>query len=129
MGERLVSAMTPRAIEITLAVRAQLQARLDDADRLRLMQVERAQQEARLARRRYMQIDPDNRLVDGLKTVSSWARNGRLRGRRCGKMIRARWMFEPIDEQPQPVRQLAAARSMGERRGRLPDAAAGRGVV
>jgi len=70
------------------------------------------------------------RLGIGLKTVSTWARTGRLRGRRCGKMIRARWMFEPIDEQPQPVRQLAATRStMGERRGRLSDAAAGRGAV
>jgi len=66
----------------------------------------------------------------GLKTVSTWARTGRLRGRRCGNGIRARWMFDPIDEQPQPVRQLAAARStMGERRGRLSDAAAGRGAV
>jgi DNA invertase Pin-like site-specific DNA recombinase/DNA-binding transcriptional regulator YiaG len=65
VGERLVAAMTPQAIEISLAVRAELQARLDDADRLRLQQVERAQQEVRLARRRYMQVDPDNRLVAG----------------------------------------------------------------
>ena len=65
VGERLVAAMTPKAIEITLAVRAELQARLDDADRLRQKQVERAQQEARMARRRYMQVDPDNRLVAG----------------------------------------------------------------
>jgi len=65
VGERLVEAMTPKAIEITLAVRAELQARLDDVDRLRLQQVERAQQESQMARRRYMQVDPDNRLVAG----------------------------------------------------------------
>ncbi len=65
IAERLVTAMTPTAIELTLAVRAELQARLDEADRLRLMQVERAQHEAKLARRRYMQVDPDNRLVAG----------------------------------------------------------------
>ncbi|MBC8426800.1 recombinase family protein, partial [bacterium] len=63
VGERLVAAMTPMAIEVTLAVRAELQARLDDADRLRMRQVERAQQEVQFARRRYMQVDPDNRLV------------------------------------------------------------------
>jgi DNA invertase Pin-like site-specific DNA recombinase/DNA-binding transcriptional regulator YiaG len=63
VGERLVAAMTPKAIELSLAVRAELQARLDETDRLRLLQVERASHEAELARRRYMQVDPDNRLV------------------------------------------------------------------
>ena len=63
VGERLVAAMTPMAIELSLAVRAELQARIDEADRLRMQQVERARHEAHLARRRYMQIDPDNRLV------------------------------------------------------------------
>jgi excisionase family DNA binding protein len=63
VGERLVAAMTPNAIELSLAVRAELQARLDEADRLRLLQVERTRHEAELARRRFMQVDPDNRLV------------------------------------------------------------------
>lgn len=63
VGQRLMAAMTPKAIELTLAVQAELQARLDEADQLRQMQVERAQQEAKLAQRRFMQIDPDNRLV------------------------------------------------------------------
>jgi len=65
VGEQLVRAMTPRAIELTLAVRTELQTRIDEADRLRQQQVERAQHEAALARRRYMQVDPDNRLVAG----------------------------------------------------------------
>ena len=63
VGERLVAAMTPLAIEMTLAVRAELQARLDETDRLRLQQVQRAQEEALLAARRYLHVDPDNRLV------------------------------------------------------------------
>lgn len=63
VGERLVSAMTPMAIELTLAVQAELQARIDEVDRLRQQQVERAKHEAELARRRYIQVDPDNRLV------------------------------------------------------------------
>src|SRR4030095_13685745 len=41
----------------------ELQSRLDEADRLRHAQVERAQYECELAQRRYMRVDPDNRLV------------------------------------------------------------------
>ncbi len=63
VGERLVEAMTPKAIELTLAVQAQLRERRDQADGLRQMQVERARHEAEAARRRYMLVDPDNRLV------------------------------------------------------------------
>lgn len=63
VGRRLVETMTPMAIELTLAVRAELQGRLDEADRLRQMQVERARYEADSARRRYMLVDADNRLV------------------------------------------------------------------
>jgi hypothetical protein len=41
----------------------ELQARLDEAERSRQEQVERARHEAELAQRRYMRVDPDNRLV------------------------------------------------------------------
>ena len=51
------------AVEVALAVQQEIQARLDEADRLRLQQVERARYEAECARRRYMQVDPANRLV------------------------------------------------------------------
>jgi hypothetical protein len=40
-----------------------LQSRLEEADRLRYKQVERARYESELARRRFMQVDPENRLV------------------------------------------------------------------
>lgn len=63
LGKLLVEAMTPMAVEVALAVQQEIQARLDEADRLRLKQVERAQYEAECARRRYMQVDPANRLV------------------------------------------------------------------
>jgi len=46
-----------------LAVQRELQSRFEEVDRLRQQTVQRAQQEAELARRRYMQVDPDNRLV------------------------------------------------------------------
>ena len=46
-----------------LAVQEELQSRMEEADRLRQTQVERARYEAELARRRYLRVDPDNRLV------------------------------------------------------------------
>jgi hypothetical protein len=55
--------MTPLALEVALAVWQEIQDRQQEADRLRLQQVERAQYEADFARRRYMQVDPSNRLV------------------------------------------------------------------
>jgi hypothetical protein len=51
------------SLEVALNVQQELQRRFDQTDRIRRQQVERAQYEASLARRRYMQVDPDNRLV------------------------------------------------------------------
>jgi len=68
--------MTPMAVEVALAVWQEIQQRHEDADRLRHQQVERAQYETDLARRRYMQVDPSNRPVaDSLK--ANW--NDKLR--------------------------------------------------
>jgi hypothetical protein len=63
IGALLVDAVNPVALEVTLAVQRELQSRLDEADRLRHAQVERAQYECEQAQRRYMRVDPDNRLV------------------------------------------------------------------
>jgi DNA invertase Pin-like site-specific DNA recombinase len=63
VGTLVIEAMTPMSVEVALAVHQELQSRLEEADRLRLQQVERARYEVELARRRYMQVDPDNRLV------------------------------------------------------------------
>jgi DNA invertase Pin-like site-specific DNA recombinase len=63
IGELLVEAVNPIALEVTLAVQRELQSRLEEADRLRHKQVERAQYEADLAQRRYLRVDPDHRLV------------------------------------------------------------------
>jgi DNA invertase Pin-like site-specific DNA recombinase len=63
IGELLLETVTPMTLEVSLAVQGELQSRIDEADRLRAKQVERAQYEADLARRRFMQVDPDNRLV------------------------------------------------------------------
>jgi len=63
VSELLLEIMTPVAIDVTLAVQQELQARLDDVDRLRRQEVERARYEAELAQRRYLRVNPDNRLV------------------------------------------------------------------
>lgn len=76
IGELLVEAVSPVALDVALTVQQELQARLGEADRLRQKQVERAQYEADLARRRYMRVDPDHRLVaDSLE--AEW--NSKLR--------------------------------------------------
>jgi len=55
--------VTPMTLDIALAVQQELQSRLDQADRLRRQQVERAQYEADLAGQRFMQVHPKNRHV------------------------------------------------------------------
>jgi len=63
VGRLLVEAVTPMALEATVTVQQELTSRADESDRLRSRQVERARYEADLARRRFMKVDPDNRLV------------------------------------------------------------------
>ncbi len=63
IGDLLVETVTPLALEVTLAVQEELQSRAEEADHLRRQQVERARYQAELAQRRYLRVDPDNRLV------------------------------------------------------------------
>ena len=63
IGDLLVGLMTPMALELSMAVQDEIRGRLDEADRLRRMQVENAQYEVDLAKQRYMQVDPSRRLV------------------------------------------------------------------
>jgi DNA invertase Pin-like site-specific DNA recombinase len=63
VGDLLLEIMTPMTIDITLAVQQELQARLEETDRLRKQQVERARYEAELAHHRYLRVHPDHRLV------------------------------------------------------------------
>ena len=55
--------MTPLHLDVTLAVHQEIQTRLAEADALRWQHVERARYEADVARRRYLQVDPEHRLV------------------------------------------------------------------
>jgi Recombinase len=63
IGELLLETVNPIALEVALAVQDELEARAQDLDRMRRQQVERARYEAELAQRRYLRVDPDNRLV------------------------------------------------------------------
>jgi DNA invertase Pin-like site-specific DNA recombinase len=55
--------LSPMAIEAALAVSTELAQRAEDADRIRAAAIERARHTADAARRRYMSVDPTNRLV------------------------------------------------------------------
>jgi DNA invertase Pin-like site-specific DNA recombinase len=63
VSKLVVEAVSPMALEVALSVHDELEARFVEADRLRGEQVEHARYEADSARRRYMRVDPDNRLV------------------------------------------------------------------
>jgi len=63
IGDIIIEAMTPLAIEVALNVQQELASRQEEADRLRRQHVERAKYEAELAQRRFLKVDPDNRLV------------------------------------------------------------------
>jgi DNA invertase Pin-like site-specific DNA recombinase len=59
----LLATLTPASVELAVAVEEELRARRREADELRRQQVERARYEADLARRRFVLVDPENRLV------------------------------------------------------------------
>jgi hypothetical protein len=63
IGNMLVQMLQPLTLDVSLAVQQELESRLDEADCLRKQHVERARHEADLARERFMQVDPRNRLV------------------------------------------------------------------
>ena len=87
----LLDTLTPHALEVALTVQAELDTRAAQADTLRRHHVERARHRADLARRRYLAVDPDNRLVadsleadwnDALRALQSAQRGLRPRQRR-----------------------------------------------
>src|SRR5258707_5297349 len=63
VGHVFLAAMQPAHLQISLATMAQLEARAQAADRQWQRRLERARYEVELARRRYVAVDPENRLV------------------------------------------------------------------
>jgi DNA invertase Pin-like site-specific DNA recombinase len=89
IGELIAATMTPAAVDLAFEVRKEIEDRHDEADRLRLRAVERARIDAELAQRRFMLVDPNNRLVadtlehdwnERLRTLAA-AQEERERGR------------------------------------------------
>ncbi|MDA3787333.1 MAG: recombinase family protein [Desulfobacula sp.] len=74
VGTLLIETMNPVALDVALAVQEELNRRTKEADRIRQEHVERTRYEVELARRRYLRVDPDNRLVaDALE--ADWNQN------------------------------------------------------
>jgi DNA invertase Pin-like site-specific DNA recombinase len=63
VAKLVLEQLTPLAIQTALAVSTELAQRAADADRIRQMGVTRAEHTAEAARRRYLAVDPTNRLV------------------------------------------------------------------
>lgn len=63
ISDLLLELMQPMTLEVALAVQQEVETRIAETDTLQRKQVERVRYEAELARRRYMKVDPDNRLV------------------------------------------------------------------
>ena len=63
IGKLLVKIVTPMTLEVALQVQAELESRTQEANVLRHQRVERVRHESDLARRRFMETDPGNRLV------------------------------------------------------------------
>lgn len=63
VGVLVTESLTPAAVEFTLEIRREIETRYEEADQLRGRMVERAQFEADLAQRRFLLVDPQNRLV------------------------------------------------------------------
>jgi len=63
ISDLLLELMQPLTLEVALAVEQEVEARFAETNALRQQRVERARYEAELARRRFLKVDPDHRLV------------------------------------------------------------------
>ena len=63
IGELLLRAVAPAAIQVALQVQQEIAGRIKQADALRQQHLERARYEAELKRRRFLKCDPNHRLV------------------------------------------------------------------
>ena len=113
IGTLVAEMMTPAAVELALEIRQEIDARQEEADQLRCRAIERAQIEADLAQRRFMMVDPQNRLV-GDTLEADW--NDKLRALAKARADRERDRKEDrlvVDETirvPSHIRTLALVR-------------------
>ena len=95
VGRLVAEKMTPAAVGLALEIRNEIEGRYDEADQLRCRAIERAQVDADLAQRRFMMVDPGNRLVadtleadwnEKLRALAK-ARDEREHGRREDQLV------------------------------------------
>jgi DNA invertase Pin-like site-specific DNA recombinase len=109
VGRVLVASVSPLALEVVLNVQGEIQSRLQEAERLRQQQVQRAQYEADQARVRFMRVDPNNRLVaDTLET--QWNEKLRLLAEAKEECEKRRQLdaIQLTEEQKAKIRALAS---------------------
>ena len=108
ISDLLVQTMTPMALDVALSVQQEMQARVEEVDRLRRKQVERARYESDLAQRRYMHVDPAHRLVaDSLE--AEWNHKLRALNEAQEEYNRQRQVDHRVVEEAQRARILALA--------------------
>ena len=109
VGELLVGLMTPLTLDVALQVQDELVARAEEADLWRAQRVQRARGEADLARQRFMQTHPDNRMVADV-LEAEW--NAKLRALEEAQRELERGRAEPgqgmDDEQRKRILALAS---------------------
>ena len=76
IAELLLAQLTPLAVESSMQIYEELHIQAQEAQRLRDQQVERVRYAAELAQRRFLRVDPENRLVADV-LEADW--NARLR--------------------------------------------------
>jgi len=75
----LLDAVTPLAMDVAVSVQEELIERRNEVEKMYLQNIERAKYEAEISKRRYMNVDPDNRLVASSLEAEWNASIGRLR--------------------------------------------------
>lgn len=106
LAKLLLEVVTPDTIAVTLAVQDELVACAAEAARLRQLQVDRVQYEADLAQRRYLRVDPDNRLVAGV-LEAEW--NAKLRALAAAREMAAQQQEHDCALVSQEERQVMQA--------------------
>jgi hypothetical protein len=76
IAELLLAQLTPLAVDTSMQIYEELHLQVQEAQRLREQQVERARYAAELAQRRFLRVEPENRLVADV-LEADW--NARLR--------------------------------------------------
>lgn len=116
IGILVAERMTPAAVDLALEIRKEIEARQQEADQLRCRAIERAQLETDLAERRFMMVDPNNRLVadtleadwnDKLRALAK-AREERERGKQEEQLAVEDTVRERLMEMTTDFKQLWA---------------------